>query len=79
MQKRKQEIIDEFAQSEGAVRGWSILSFSLKAKFINRNSVQLDDGTIIRADNFVISTGSKISIPQYRVLLHLKRAIRFGI
>ena len=64
MQKRKQEIIDEFAQyRKGQLEDGRFSLFRSKAKFINRNSVQLDDGTIIRSDNFVISTGSKISMP----------------
>ena len=37
---------------------------SFKAKFLDEHSVELEDGTVIEADKFLISTGSKISMPE---------------
>ena len=49
--------------SKGSTGGWAIL-FRSKAKFLDEHSVELEDGTVIEADKFLISTGSKISMPE---------------
>ena len=47
---------------EGAVGGWAIYSFPLESKILDQNCVELDDVTILSC-KYVISTGSKISMP----------------
>ncbi|MGB0355074.1 MAG: FAD-dependent oxidoreductase, partial [Opitutales bacterium] len=64
MQKRKREIIAEFADyRKGQLEDGRFTLFRSKAKFLDENCVELDDGTILKADKYVISTGSKISMP----------------
>ena len=64
MQKRKREIIAEFADyRKGQLQDGRFSLFRAKAKFTGENSVELEDGTILRANKFLISTGSEISMP----------------
>ena len=64
MQKRKREIIAEFADyRKGQLQDGRFSLFRAKAKFTGENSVELEDGTILLANKFLISTGSKISMP----------------
>ena len=64
MQKRKRDIISEFADyRKGQLQDGRFSLFRAKAKFTGENSVALEDGTILEANKFLISTGSKISMP----------------
>ena len=64
MQKRKRDLISDFADyRRGQLQDGRFSLFRAKAKFTGKNSVILDDGTILRANKFLISTGSKISMP----------------
>ena len=64
MQRRKKEIISEFADyRKGQLQDGRFTLFRSRAKFLDENCVELDDGTILKADKYLISTGSKISMP----------------
>ena len=64
MQKRKREIIAEFSDyRKGQLEDGRFTLFRSKAKFLDENCVELEDGTLLKADKYVISTGSKISMP----------------
>ena len=65
MQQRKKDIIAEFADyRKGQLEDGRFSLFRSKAKFLDEHSVELEDGTVIEADKFLISTGSKISMPE---------------
>tara|TARA_A100001015_G_scaffold83244_1_gene92395 strand:+ start:34 stop:1437 length:1404 start_codon:yes stop_codon:yes gene_type:complete len=64
MQKRKQEIIAEFADyRKGQLQDGRFSLFRSKAKFLSENSVEVENETVLHANKFLISTGSKISMP----------------
>ena len=64
MQNRKKDIISEFADyRKEQLQDGRFSLFRGKAKFTGENSVALEDGTILQANKFLISTGSKISMP----------------
>lgn len=62
--KRKKEIIDQFASYR--VEELQADKFDLypsNGRFIGPGTLELDDGTILTAEHFLISTGSRISKP----------------
>jgi len=64
LHQRKLNIIQEFAE----YRQEQLLSdrftlFRSRARFIDPNTIQLDDGTRLSADHFMIATGSVVSVP----------------
>ncbi|MEC8420600.1 MAG: FAD-dependent oxidoreductase [Verrucomicrobiota bacterium] len=64
IQRRKKEIITEFADyRKGQLKDGRFSLFHSSAWFLDEKSVRMKDGTVIRADKFIISTGSKISMP----------------
>ncbi len=64
MQQRKGEIIADFADyRKGQLQDGRFSLFRAKAKFSSENSLELEDGSILWANQFLISTGSKISMP----------------
>ncbi len=64
IQSRKKQIIAEFADyRKEQLNDGRFSLFRSRAWFIDEKSVQMEDGTVIRADKFIISTGSKISMP----------------
>ena len=65
MQQRKKDIIAEFADyRKGQLEDGRFSLFRSKAKFLDEHSLELEDATVIEADKFLISTGSKISMPE---------------
>ena len=64
MQQRKKEIIAEFAdyRTEQLKDGRFSL-FRSKAKFLDSKTLELTDGTLLKASKFIISTGSTIGMP----------------
>ncbi len=64
VQARKKRIIDDFAQDR--VTQLESGDFALirgNARFADANSVELENGRRIRAERFILATGSKVSIP----------------
>ncbi|MFP6854640.1 MAG: NAD(P)/FAD-dependent oxidoreductase, partial [Opitutales bacterium] len=59
MQRRKQEVIAEFAEyRQGQLKSDRFTLFRHKARFRDEGSVELTDGTVIEADAFLVATGS---------------------
>ena len=59
---RKTAMVQEFAKYRvEQLERYSL--FRSKAKFLDPHRVQLDDGKILKAKNFLIATGSKVSDP----------------
>ena len=64
LHKRKLEIIKEFSDyRQEQLEGDRFTLFRNHARFINSRTIQLDDGTRLTADNFIIATGSVVSAP----------------
>jgi len=64
MQKRKKQIIAEFANyRKGQLQDGRFSLFRSKAKFYDKNTIKLEDGSTLNADKILISTGSTISMP----------------
>lgn len=64
LQKRKTEIIDDFAQyRQEQLKSDRFTLFRSHAKFVNSQSVELQSGEILSGEKFIISTGSKVKIP----------------
>ena len=64
MQKRKKEIIADFANyRKEQLEDGRFSLFRSKAKFFDKNTIKLEDGSTLKADKILISTGSKISMP----------------
>mgnify|MGYP001218978277 CR=1 FL=1 len=64
LQARKQKIIGEFAdfRAQQLSSGKHDL-YRSQARFIDSHTLELDDGTTLRAKNFLIATGSRVSVP----------------
>ncbi len=61
---RKRAIIGEFAAyREKAMGNRRYRVFRSQAKFVDTHTIALDDGKLLRADKFIIGTGSQVSIP----------------
>ncbi len=64
LHKRKLDTIQEFAEyRQEQLESDRFTLFRNRAKFIDENTIELDDGTRLRADHFMIATGSVVSEP----------------
>lgn len=64
LHERKLEIIGEFADyRQGQLQSERFTLFRERARFIDEQTVELEGGRKIRAKNFMIATGSKVSVP----------------
>ena len=64
MHGRKKEIIAEFANyRKGQLEDGRFSLFRSRAKFLDENTIKLENGSTLEADKILISTGSKISMP----------------
>ena len=64
LHQRKLEIIKEFSDyREEQLQGDRFTLFRNRAHFINSGTIQLDDGTRLTADHFMVATGSVVSAP----------------
>lgn len=64
LHKRKLDIIEEFADyRQEQLESDRFTLFRNRARFIDENTIELDDGTRLRADHFMIATGSVVSEP----------------
>ncbi len=61
---RKQEIIKEFSDyRQEQLHSDRFTLFRNRARFINSRTIELNNGTQLTADNFMIATGSVVSVP----------------
>ena len=74
MQKRKKAIIAEFADyRKGQLEDGRFSLFRSRAKFLDENSVMLEDSTILRAHKFLIATHLVLtSLKHQPIQRHLK-------
>jgi len=64
LHKRKLRMIDEFASyRQEQLQSNRFTLFRNHARFIDTNTIELDDGTRLTADHFMIATGSVVSVP----------------
>ena len=64
LHQRKLEIIKEFSDyRQEQLQSERFTLFRNRARFINSRTLQLDDGTRLTADNFMLATGSKVATP----------------
>ncbi|NCF88174.1 MAG: FAD-dependent oxidoreductase [Verrucomicrobiaceae bacterium] len=64
LHRRKIEVIKEFSNyREQQLTGERFTLFRAKAKFIDERTIELDNGTRLTADHFMIATGSVVSVP----------------
>jgi pyruvate/2-oxoglutarate dehydrogenase complex dihydrolipoamide dehydrogenase (E3) component len=64
MHARKLKIIDEFARyREQQLTSGRYDLFRSRARFVDSHTVELEDGSQIRGEKFLISTGSRVSVP----------------
>ena len=64
MHARKKEIIAEFANyRKGQLEDGRFSLFRSRAKFLDENTIKLENGSTLESDKILISTGSKISMP----------------
>lgn len=64
LHQRKLEIIKEFSDyRQEQLQSERFTLFRSRARFINSRTLQLDDGTRLTADNFIVATGSTVSTP----------------
>ena len=64
LQKRKQALVKEFAHYRGEqLQSNRFTLFRNKAKFIDKDKVQLGNGQILSADHFMVATGSVVATP----------------
>ncbi|HSP42715.1 MAG TPA: FAD-dependent oxidoreductase, partial [Luteolibacter sp.] len=64
MQQRKRRIIGEFANyRRGQLASGRFTLFRNRAKFVGPQTVELDDGRRLTADQFMIATGSVVAVP----------------
>lgn len=61
---RKLEVIKEFSDyRQEQLQSDRFTLFRNRARFVNSRTIQLDDGTQLTADNFMIATGSVVTTP----------------
>ena len=66
---RKLEVIKEFSDyRQEQLKSDRFTLYRNRAKFIDESTVELDDGTRLTADYFMIATGSTVSVPPVRGL-----------
>ena len=64
MQQRKKEIIAEFADyRSGQLQDGRFSLFRSKAKFLDAHTLELTDGKKLKANRFILTTGSQIAMP----------------
>ena len=64
LQQRKRRIIGEFADyRRGQLESDRFTLFRHRAKFVDPQTVELDDGRRLTADQFLIATGSVVAVP----------------
>ena len=64
LQKRKQALVKEFADYRGdQLQSNRFTLFRNKAKFIDKDKIQLGNGQILSADHFMVATGSVVATP----------------
>ena len=64
LQKRKQALVKEFADYRGdQLHSNRFALFRNKAKFIDKDKIQLGNGQILSADYFMVATGSVVATP----------------
>jgi pyruvate/2-oxoglutarate dehydrogenase complex dihydrolipoamide dehydrogenase (E3) component len=64
MQRRKREIISEFAEyRKEQLKDNRFTLFQSHGKFWNENTIRLTNGDLLQGNHFMISTGSKIAMP----------------
>ena len=64
LQKRKQKIIDEFAEyRQEQLESDRFTLFRNRARFIDPQTIELDNGQRLTADHFMIATGSSVAVP----------------
>jgi pyruvate/2-oxoglutarate dehydrogenase complex dihydrolipoamide dehydrogenase (E3) component len=64
MQARKKKIVREFAAYRaGQLTSGKYDLFRIRAKFVDAHTVGLADGTRLHGGNFVVATGSRVSVP----------------
>jgi len=69
LHQRKLETIKEFSEyREGQLQSDRFTLFRNRARFINSRTIQLDDGTRLTADHFMVATGSVVSAPPIKGL-----------
>jgi len=64
VQARKQRLIGEFADyRQGQLESDRFTLFRSRAHFVGEDTIELDDGTRLTADHFMIATGSVVATP----------------
>ncbi|MFW5874191.1 MAG: dihydrolipoyl dehydrogenase family protein [Verrucomicrobiota bacterium] len=64
MHRRKLKLIDEFAKyRQEQLESDRFTLFRNRARFVGPDQIQLDDGTRLTADHFMVATGSSPSVP----------------
>lgn len=64
LHQRKLEIISDFASyRQEQLQSERFTLFRNHARFIDAQTIELDDGTRLSADHFMVSTGSVVSVP----------------
>ncbi len=64
LQQRKRRIIGEFADyRRGQLESGRFTLFRNRARFVDPQTVELDDGRRLTADQFMIATGSVVAVP----------------
>lgn len=64
LHQRKLDTIQEFAEyRQEQLQGDRFTLFRNHAKFVDAHTVEIDDGTRLTADHFMIATGSVVSVP----------------
>jgi len=69
LHRRKRAVIAEFADYRAkAMESGKYTLFRQHARFLDPHTLELADGTRLRADHFLIGTGSRVSIPPVKGL-----------
>jgi pyruvate/2-oxoglutarate dehydrogenase complex dihydrolipoamide dehydrogenase (E3) component len=69
LHQRKLDVIKEFSDyRQKQLESDRFTLFRNRAKFINSRTIQLNDGTRLSADHFMVATGSTVSVPPIRGL-----------
>ncbi|MGC6455741.1 MAG: dihydrolipoyl dehydrogenase family protein [Coraliomargaritaceae bacterium] len=64
LQQRKQAIIREFAEyRQEQLESGRFTLFRNRARFIDPQTIELDDGKRLTADHFMVATGSSVALP----------------
>jgi len=69
LHQRKLDVIKEFSDyRQKQLESDRFTLFRNRAKFINSRTIQLNDGSRLSADHFMVATGSTVSVPPIRGL-----------